>query len=268
MTTYKIILSIVLTFLSDALFSQISSYKTLSITVETDKKEYFPFEPIFLTTEFKNITKVNQWYYEPQILYTSVNHKIYYKKKEIHPYLQFDEVLGRGGAGEISEDTAIEPGDSKISVGVISKYFDLSGKYGNVTIEVGYPKLGEINGQWGYTIGYKTESTTVKIVKEPLQEIVPVQLFSEAVSKMLGRNGYDNVVKENLEKLLSEYPNSYLIDQAYYFLIYYYLQAYNNENKSEQLDAARNYLVQFMDRFPQSIYRKEAEGLRELIKKI
>jgi hypothetical protein len=266
MTTSKIVLlSLTFMLINKALFSQPSEHTSLSIVLQTDKKKYYPFEPILLTTEFKNISKANQWYYEPQILGTPVQYKIYYKRKEIHPYSQFDEVMGKGGGMLIGEDTAIEPDSSKRLSEIISKYFDLSKKYGAIKIEVGYPIRGEINGQWGYTVGHKTASITIKLEKEPAQETIPVQLFSEAISRLLGRNGYDNKVKENLEKIVNEHPNSYLIDQAYYFLSYYYYQAYSNEHKPEQLEAAKKYLSEFLQRFPRSVYLEEAKGLGQMI---
>ncbi len=266
MTTSKIVLlSLVFVFINEALFSQPSEHKSLSIIIKTDKKVYYPFEPIDITAELKNISDSNQWYWEPKILGSPVQYKIYYKRKEIHPYSDFDEFVGKGGAGEIGEDTAIKPGRSVKSSGILSKYFDLSNKYGAIKIEVGYPITGEINGQWGYIVGHKTASITIKIIKEPIQETIPVQLFSEAVSKLLGRNGYDNKVKENLEKIVNEHPNSYLIDQVYYFLVYYYYQAYRNESEPEQLETAKKYLSEFLERFPQSVYRKEAEGLEKMI---
>jgi len=253
-------------FINDALLSQPSEHESLSIILQTNKKVYYPFETIVLTTEFKNISKGNQWYYEPKIVGTPVQYKIYYKRKEIHPYSQFDEIIGKGGGREISEETAIKPGLSKKSSGVISKYFDLSKCYGIITIEIGYPKFTFIEGQGEKLSGHKTASTTVKIIKEPAEETIPVQLFSETVSRLLGRNGYDDKVKESLEKILNEYPNSYLIDQVYYFLTYYYYQAYNNEHKPEQLEAAKKYLADFFQRFPQSAYREEAKGLEQMIR--
>lgn len=265
MTKTKILL-LAFVLIHEAAFSQPSEHESLSIILQTDKKTYYPFEPVVLTTEFKNISKGNQWYYDPQIVGTPVQYKIYYKRKEVHPYSQFDEIIGRGGGREISEATAIKPGLNKKSSGVISKYFDLSKCYGNITIEIGYPKFTFIEGQGEKLSGRKTVSTTVKIIKVPAAETIPVQLFSEAVSRLLGRNGYDNKVKENLEKILTEYPNTYLIDQVYYFLAYYYYQAYSNEHKPEQLEIAKKYLADFFQRFPQSVYREEAKGLEQMIR--
>lgn len=253
---------------SNTLFSQPSEHASLSINIQTDKKTYYPFEPIKITAELKNISDSNQWYWEPKILGSPVQYKIYYKRKEIRPYSDFDEFLGRGGAGEIGEDTAIKPGQSIKSTGILSKYFDLSSKYGVIKIEVGYPITGEINGQWGYIVGHKTESITIKIIKEPAHETIPVQLFSEALSRSLGRYDFDSKIKENLEKVVNEYPTSYLIDQVYYFLSYYYYQAYSNENKPEQLEAAKKYITEFFQRFPQSVYRKEAEELEKMINEL
>jgi len=266
--TKTTILFLAFVLINEALLSQPSEHKSLSIILQTDKKTYYPFEPMYITAELKNISDSNQWYWEPKVLGSPVQYKIYYKRKEIHPYSDFDEIIGRGGAGEIGEDTAIKPGHSVKSSGVLSKYFDLSEKYGVIKIEVGYPITGEINGQWGYITGHKTKSISVKIIKEPAGETIPVQLFSEALSRLLGRYDFDNKIKENLEKILNEYPNSYLIDQVYYFLAYYYYQAYSNEHKPKQLETAKKYLSEFLQRFSQSVYREEAKGLEQMISEL
>ncbi len=245
---------------------QIPPHKAVKIILESNKEEYYPFEPIEIKVELKNISNVNQHF-----VHSDIGGRLKYalksKKEEFHFFLAFQEMgNGEGGIEIINKETEILPNQSKKGIVYPNKFYDLGSYYGDLELTVGYPIKGEINGEPGYIVGRKNQKTKIKIIKEPKSEEVPVKLFSEAISKVLGTDAFNKKISENLEKLITEYPNSYLTDQAYYFLSVYYYQLYDRYQKPEQLALAKKYLSEFFQRFPQSVYRKEAEGLEKMIR--
>ena len=259
---YKVILCLMLLLVGGYLH-QARAQAPPHIGLSTDKQIYQQGEPIVLSIGLTNVSDTLQQFGPIRVWGARLS-------LTIHDEMDQEVSLHSLWNGSListwieDEKSATYPGETEYGSLILTHFYNLT-QPGTYTLDLSYAETtlestGKRNIFRQRTVGLENETTTITI-QEPASasDTQAAQLFTTALQDQLGLRQSPDVAQAYTQ-IIQQYPGSYLVEQAYYYLAFY--KENTNRGSVAALQETLQAYQNFLQLYPTSIFVEFAvEGL-------